>query len=180
LFWWLLSCWQSWCSLGYGNAAEPSLCARSLPLQQRSVEVRQLLEIDPHAFKWHRALVAWLLIIFLESVHGVLRQTFLAPSLGDLPSRQLGVFVGSVLIFAVALATTRWLGAASTRTLLTVGGVWVLLTLVFEVGLGFALGVSTERLLSDYKLTEGGYLGLGLLFMLLSPWLARRMRGQQT
>jgi hypothetical protein len=110
----------------------------------------------------------------------VLRQKFLAPSFGDLPSRQLGVLLGSVLILAVALATTRWMGAASTRTLLTVGCVWVLLTLVFEVGLGLALGVSTERLLSDYKLTEGGYLGLGFLFMLLSPWLARRTRGQRT
>jgi hypothetical protein len=85
--------------------------------------------------------VAWLLIILLESVHGMLRQKFLAPALGDLPSRQLGVHGGSILIFAVALATTGWLGAASTRTLFTVKCVWVLLTLVFEAGLGLTLGV---------------------------------------
>ena len=45
-----------------------------------------------------RAIAIWLLIVVAESVHGVIRQLFIAPILGDLPARQLGVFIGSVLI----------------------------------------------------------------------------------
>jgi hypothetical protein len=32
-------------------------------------------------------------------------------------------------------------------------------------------------MLSDYNFMQGGYMGLGLLFMLISPALAARVRG---
>lgn len=33
--------------------------------------------------------------ILAESVHGTIRQLFIAPAIGDLPARQFGVFIGS-------------------------------------------------------------------------------------
>jgi hypothetical protein len=128
-------------------------------------------------FRWWRAGVAWLAIIGAETVHGILRQLFLAPLVGDLPARQIGVAVGSVLIFAVGWSLSRWMGARTVPTQLAVGTVWVVLTLGFEAALGGLLGLSRERMLEDYDLAAGGLMGFGLLFMLLTPWLAARVRG---
>lgn len=125
---------------------------------------------------WRRTLVAWLLIVVAESVHGTIRQLWIAPMMGDLPSRQLGVVVGSAIIFLVAWATVRWIGARTIGEQFRVGLVWVALIVVFEVGLGTALGYTRERILSDYDLARGGLMGPGLAFMLCAPALAARWR----
>ena len=53
-----------------------------------------------------------------------------------------------------------------------VGLLRVALTVIFEFSLGRALGYSPERILSDYNMPEGGFMGIGLLFMLFTPALA--------
>jgi protein-S-isoprenylcysteine O-methyltransferase Ste14 len=129
------------------------------------------------AMRWRRVFAAWLVIVVAESIHGVLRQFFIAPVLGDLPARQLGVVVGSAIIFAVAWLGIRWIGARSFAEQLKVGLAWVAAILAFEFSLGAALGYTRERMLSDYDVTRGGYLGFGLLVMLLAPALAAQLRG---
>ncbi|HEY5637837.1 MAG TPA: hypothetical protein VIS77_13185 [Burkholderiales bacterium] len=124
-----------------------------------------------------RALAVWVLIVLAETVHGVLRQVFVVPLTGDLPARQVGVLVGSAILFAIAWACARWVGARSTAALLGIGLLWVVLIVGFEIALGMALGYTRARMLSDYDLTEGGFMGFGLLFMLFAPLLAARARG---
>lgn len=124
-----------------------------------------------------RALAAWLLIILAESVHGMIRQAFIAPLIGELPARQVGVLIGSVLILAIAWMCIRWIGPRSFGQQFAVGLIWVVLTALFEFGLGTALGYTRERMLADYKLAEGGWMGLGMLVMLFAPALAARVRG---
>lgn len=126
---------------------------------------------------WRRAFAAWLVIVVTESLHGALRRLFIAPVLGDLPARQLGVAIGSAILFGVAWFAIRWIGARTLAEQLKVGAAWVAAILVFEFSLGVALGYTRERMLSDYDVTRGGYLGFGLLFMLFAPALAARMRG---
>ena len=126
---------------------------------------------------WPKALAVWLLIVLAESVHGIIRQIFITPVIGDLPARQLGVLFGSAIIFAIALICIRWIGARSLAEQLGVGLVWVVLIVMFEFGLGAALGYSKARMLSDYNPADGGFMGFGLLFMLLAPWLAAKVRG---
>ena len=125
---------------------------------------------------WWRALVVWLVIMTAETVHGVLRQLLLVPLVGDLPARQIGVGVGSLIVLGVALAFAPWLAARTLRQQLAVGLLWVALTVAFEYALGTLLGLSTERMLADYDLAAGGLMGLGLLVMLISPALAARLR----
>jgi hypothetical protein len=124
----------------------------------------------------HRALAAWVLIIVAETVHGVLRQWLLVPVVGDLRARQLGVLIGSVIIFAIAWALARWIDARSLRAQLAVGAVWVALTLCFEYTLGRLLGLNVERMLADYDVARGGFMLFGLAFMLIAPALAARTR----
>jgi hypothetical protein len=128
-------------------------------------------------FPWWRATLTWMLIILAETVHGALREIFIAPSIGDLRARQVGVLVGSGIILAIALATARWRGLETRRVLLLTGAGWVALTLVFEFALGRAIGASWDRILSDYDPARGGFMALGLAFMLLSPLLAAKLHG---
>lgn len=127
--------------------------------------------------RWPRALAAWFLIVIAESIHGTIRQVFIAPVIGDLPARQAGVLIGSAIIFAIAWICIRWIGARSFGEQLEVGMLWVVLIAIFEFSLGTALGYTYERMLSDYNLAEGGLMSLGLLFMLFAPALAARARG---
>lgn len=125
---------------------------------------------------WLRAFAVWLVIIFVESVHGTLRQLFLVPVLGDFRARQVSVLTGSLLIFLVAWLFIRWLGATGRRALLGIGLLWVVLTVVFEIALGRLLGFEWRRLFEDYDLPHGGLMGLGLVVMLFTPLLAARLR----
>ena len=123
---------------------------------------------------------AWMLIMLLESVHGALREIFIAPQIGDLHARQLGVLVGSGIVFAVAWILIRWIGVRDRQRLLLVGALWVALTLCFEIALGRAIGASWERILSDYNPLRGGFMVLGLAFMWVAPLLAARSRSLTT
>jgi len=111
-----------------------------------------------------------------ETLHGMAREIFIAPALGDLRARQLGVWVGCALIFAIAWLTARWLGARSRRTQLQVGAFWVVFTLAFEFALGRALGASWQRILEDYNPARGGFMILGMAFLFLAPMLAAKWR----
>lgn len=124
-----------------------------------------------------RAVLVWLVIIAVETVHGILRTLLLVPLVGDFPARRVSVFTGSLLIFGVAWTFVRWIGAGTRLRLLGVGLLWVVLTVLFEIVLGrYALGLSWDRIAEDYDLTRGGLLGFGLLFMAAAPTLAAMLR----
>jgi hypothetical protein len=125
-----------------------------------------------------RAFAVWLVIIFAESIHGTLREWLLRPYVGDLRARQIAMVTGMLLILAVAYAFIHWLRAETTKTLLLVGLLWVVLTIAFEFGLGlYVLGYSWERMTEDYDFRRGGFLSLGMVFLLLAPLLAVKLRG---
>ncbi len=124
-----------------------------------------------------RAFSVWLLIIFAESVHGTLRQLLLAPLVGDFPARRIAFFIGMLLIFAIAYLFIRWIDAPTVKSLFVVGLMWMILTACFEFGLGiFVMNYSWARMFEDYDISRGGLMGFGLLFMMLAPYLASRLR----
>ena len=53
------------------------------------------------------------------------------------------------------------------------GLLWVVLTVLFEIGIGrLVRDLAWDRLAEEYDAPRGGFMGLGLLFMVASPWLA--------
>jgi len=83
-----------------------------------------------------RGFLIWLIIIVVETVHGILRGLLLVQVLGDFFARQVSVFTGSLLIFSVAYVFIHWIRAENKQQLLFVGRLWVLLTVIFELALG--------------------------------------------
>jgi hypothetical protein len=122
-----------------------------------------------------RPFVVWLAFILAESVLGALRRLITAPDLEHL-AHQVGVAVGVLLILGLCWANLRWMRIRTTRRAWAVGGFWVVLTVAFEIGLGRALGFGWDRILADYDLAQGGFMGLGLAAMALSPWAALSLR----
>lgn len=125
-----------------------------------------------------RAFVVWVAIVAVESLHGIARELWIAPIVGDLRARELAVLTGSVLVVAVATACSRWLGARGGAELAAVGAAWVAATIAFELALGrLVLGLPWERLTEDYDPRRGGLLAFGMLVLALAPWLGTRLRG---
>lgn len=123
-----------------------------------------------------RAALAWVLIAGAETVHGILRGLLLRPVVGDLLSRQIGVFTGSVIILGIAWLSVRWVGARSRGQSLAVGATWFVLMASFEVGLGRALGASWQRIAADYDPSQGGLMLVGMAVIFFAPLLAARWR----
>lgn len=68
-----------------------------------------------------RAFAVWLVLMGVETIHGILRTIFLAPYLGDFRARQVSVFSGSLLIMCTTCLLIRWIPTVKTELLLTVG-----------------------------------------------------------
>ncbi len=127
-----------------------------------------------------RGVGVWALLMGVEVLHGIARTALLAPRTGDFKARQLSVFSGSALIMASTYLAIRWIGTRNSGTLLRIGLLWLVLTLLFEFVLGRkVLHLSWQRLLSDYNLSKGGLQPIGLLLMTLAPLLMERLRDRQ-
>ena len=125
---------------------------------------------------WQRATLVWMPIMLGETAHGLVREIFIAPVLGDLRARQLGIPIACVIVFVIAWATARWMGATTRRAQWVVGLWWAALTLGFEIILGRAIGMRWSRILADYDPSRGGFMVLGLAFMVFAPVLAAKLR----
>jgi len=123
-----------------------------------------------------RALAVWLLIAVLETVHGIVRGLWLVPALGEPAAQRLGFAVGSVLVIVVAWATSGWLGAATRRTQLQAGALWLLLMLGLELAVGRARGFGWARIAAEFDPRQGGWMLFGLLLMFFAPILGAWMR----
>ncbi|MFN6288732.1 MAG: hypothetical protein ACK40P_05975, partial [Pseudanabaena sp.] len=71
-----------------------------------------------------------------------------------------------------------WLEASKFIQLLSIGLAWLLLTVLFEIALGrFVLAYSWEQIAADYNLLQGGLMPIGLVLLVLSPFIATKIRG---
>lgn len=125
-----------------------------------------------------RLLIIWLAIILAETVQGALR-TWLLSSQVEFVGRQISVITGAAVIFAITWMSLRWIRIRTAGGALVAGVVWVALTIPFEIAVGRVLGFSWARILSDYDLTQGGLMPLGLIAMALTPWLVHKLQARR-
>lgn len=125
-----------------------------------------------------RALYVWLLIAAIEGLHGLLRQLFLEIPFGDRSTHQIGVAVGSWLVFVITLATIKWIRVRQTSALLATGAIWAVLTFSLETVLSRLLvDRSLAQVIADYDPNRGGLMLVGLMVTAIAPLAAARLRG---
>lgn len=124
-----------------------------------------------------KSIVIWLVFIFIESLNGAARIFWLVPLLGDSLAHQVSFVTGSVLILIISTLFIRWLHTSQVPQLLGIGILWLLLTVVFEMCLGlFVLGYSWQQISADYNVLQGGLMPIGLVWLMLSPFIAAKIR----
>jgi hypothetical protein len=124
-----------------------------------------------------RSIAIWLIFIVIESINGTIRTLWLVPLVGDLRAHQISFVTGSLLILTISTIFVRWLKISSLSQSIGVGVLWMLLTAVFEVGLGrWAFGYSWAQIAVDYNLLQGRLMSLGLVLLVLAPLIATKIR----
>lgn len=125
-----------------------------------------------------RGIVVWFVFILAESLNGAMRIFWLVPSLGEVQAERISFVIGSGLVLAIATLMIRWLHVSQRSQLFSIGVLWLLLTLGFEVSLGrFAFGYSWAQIAADYDLHNGGLMPIGLVWLTLTPFIAAKLRG---
>ena len=123
-----------------------------------------------------RGLLVFLLIMAVETVHGVLRGLFLAPRVGEEMAGRIGWPVALVLVLLIAWATIRWIGLRRTRELIALGAAWAVLTVAFEVMIGMLRGMGMPEIMAELNPLTGT-IPYSAAVMLIAPWAAARLRG---
>jgi hypothetical protein len=125
-----------------------------------------------------KATALWLAILVLAMLNGTLREKWLVPSLGSFSALVLSGILLSACIFLVALAAAPWYGQLSSAQWLGVGALWLAMTLAFEFGFGrYVQHKAWSELLEAYAFKGGNLWPLVLAVVLISPWLAAKLRG---
>lgn len=121
-----------------------------------------------------RIIIMWLLFLPVPVINGLLREMWYKPIVGELLAGQIGtVAVSAVFLLYVYLFFKNALSALSSRQLLLMGGIWLILTLIFEFGIGIAAGRSWSYMLSDYNVLKGRIWPLLLAIVFTSPFIVR-------
>jgi hypothetical protein len=127
-----------------------------------------------------RGLAVWALFIPLAILNGILRESVLIRLLGKPTALLLSGFLLCCLIFLITYLLFPWLKISSLQSW-SVGITWVILTVLFELGFGhYVIGKSWDLLLQPYDLRTGNLWDVVLLFILVSPRLAAKLRGKTT
>lgn len=123
-----------------------------------------------------RWLFAWVGASVLGVVNGTTRELLYKDRLGESTANQISVATLIGLLALYFWMLQRHWPLATRRDALSVGGSWVLLTILFEFGFGhYVDGDSWEDLLSNYDVSAGNLWPLVLLWIGLGPEAVRAL-----
>jgi hypothetical protein len=123
-----------------------------------------------------RGLLVFLLIMTMETAHGVLRGLFLVPRVGEEAAQLIGWPVGLLLVLLVSTLAIGWTGVRGRGPLLRLGAAWAVLTAAFEVMIGFLRGMDGAEVLAQLN-PMTGTIAYSAAAMLLAPLTAAWFRG---
>jgi len=124
-----------------------------------------------------KSLLVWVGFIPVAILNGIVRENFYGPMVGELLAHQISTVVAVVAFVLLAFVVLRnEVQGLDRGSLVLMGVVWVVMTMLFEFGFGhYVVGHSWEKLLMDYDLTKGRVWGLFLLSSLLTPMIVKRL-----
>jgi hypothetical protein len=130
--------------------------------------------------KLRRWVVAWLGASVLGIVNGGIRDFAYEERVGESTAGQIstGTLIALLALYFWVLQR-RW-PLASRRDALSVGAVWVVLTVLFEFGFGSAVeGLAWGEMLEPYDVTKGNIWILVLLWIATGPMVVRAIAAKR-
>ena len=128
-----------------------------------------------------RWILAWLGASVLGIVNGGVRDFAYEERVGETTAGQIstGTLIALLALYFWVLQR-RW-PLASSREALSVGAIWVALTVLFEFGFGAAAeGLTWEQMLEPYDVTEGNVWLLVLVWIALGPATIRALAAKRS
>jgi len=115
----------------------------------------------------------WFILVVTAILNAGLRESFIAPKVGEHAGHVISTIV---LICLILVVTYLFLSNVKIRyttgELILIGAFWLTLTVLFEFGFGhYVMGHSWHRLFADYNLLQGRVWSLVLLTTFLAPLL---------
>jgi hypothetical protein len=124
-----------------------------------------------------KACLIWLLLLALAVGNAAAREQLFVHWLEPQQALMLSGVSLSILVFLATLLTARWLGLRTAGRCWLVGVLWLTLTVLFEFLFGhYVAGHSWETLWQAYRLPSDNLWVLVLAVILLSPYLAAKIR----
>lgn len=122
-------------------------------------------------------IITWIPMVFIAILNGTIRQVWYAKHMSELRAHQVSTLTG-ILLFAIYIGLiTGILVPASAMQALTIGLIWLGLTVAFEFLFGhFIAGQPWGRLLEDYNILAGRVWIALLIWVAIAPYLFYRLR----
>ncbi|HEX3035353.1 MAG TPA: hypothetical protein VHT73_09495 [Thermodesulfobacteriota bacterium] len=123
-------------------------------------------------------IVAWIPMILIAIANGALREFTYGKYLSELRAHQVSTLTAIVFFGVYIWAFTRIWRLESAAQALTIGIIWVGLTVAFEFMFGhYVMGNPWSRLLRDYNIFAGHVWILVLIWVGIAPWLFYHIQG---
>ena len=122
-------------------------------------------------------LLAWLGGPAIGIANGTVRELAYRDRVGEQRAHQLSTLTAIGLFAAYFDVLSRRWPLPSERDALRVGGAWLALTVLFELGFGRAEGKAWRELLADYDLRHGRLWPLALAWLAVGPSVMSRAAG---
>jgi threonine/homoserine efflux transporter RhtA len=117
------------------------------------------------------------LLARVETLHGIARAALLVPRVGKRRALRIAIVTGSLLAFGVCYWFVPRFGYTQARDLLLLGLQLAVFMALFDISLGrLLLRLPWRRVLADFNPRGGNYLSIGLMLLLLFPWLVMQLR----
>ncbi len=111
-------------------------------------------------------------MLFIAIANGAIRQFTFGRVMPELRAHQLSTIIGSVLMGSFIWFIISLFPPISSKQALSIGVIWLCLTVVFEFFMGLLLSSkSLSMVLNDYNLLEGRVWLLFLAWIAVAPWL---------
>ncbi len=124
-----------------------------------------------------KGLGMWLILVVVAIFNGALREMVLMPHMGIEVALPLsGVFL-SISVFLVTFFLIPFIGKKEGYVYLSIGLLWVVLTLAFEFLFGhYVAGRPWSEIVQVLNIRKGDLFIVVLIVSAISPWLAAKAR----
>jgi len=126
----------------------------------------------------YKALSVWFLIIPVAFLNGWLRETLLLRFFAPSMALSLSGILLTLFILALTWMAIPCFGPLNTRQYLYIGAGWLVLSILFESGLGLVAGKTLEEIGRAYDIRSGNLWCVVLAATAASPSIAARLRGR--
>ena len=123
-----------------------------------------------------KSLGVWIILAVSAIVVAIFRIHVLLPPFGEQTAHQLGTVLYLIVQFIIIYLFIRKMKIRDVKTLLGIGILWVVITVIFEFVFGhYVMGHSWQKLFADYNLFNGRLWILVLINNITAPLISGKI-----